>query len=1556
MPRVLRVLLFSLLSTCCFGGNIVYLRVHRGVVEERLNTPPGTGLERLHKLRAQFEAAGCTRERLSEQAIPRQDLPNVMCNLPGKEPGTIVIGAPIDFDAVGTADESQWATLALLPLLAESVGAVQHRLSLTFVAFTGHNHGLRGSSEYVKQLTESQRRGIRAMISLENMGRTPPVYALAQEDLQLANWLTLSSNALRLGSMPMEITARSVDAPLINNRPVFNPDEYLLDATAFQRVHVPAIALRSAPLSMVPAMRQAGAWQGYSSGKFFDLDLYEQTYNQLCIYLLYLDSNLGTSHSSPPGTDVAAAPVRPSTTAGVGIGQALAPNPTTVASTTIPSSTSTAQQPTGIPPITPVFHAQAQLVLMDVSIIDERGAPIKGLKAEDFTILENGKPQVVRAFEEHGPQSDSAASHENSLPPGTFSNRMAAATDAPLSIFLFDLLNTPPQDQAYARAQMLQFLKAMPQGKHLALFVLGRQLQMVQGFTDDSEGLMKMAEKVMRDVSPLLTTQAQLQQDQGFVDQTGREARNELPAGVPDNLKNSVKIAMADAKPLQGFEGARTDTGAMMEGARTEQRITLTLEALQVIARAVSAYPGRKNLAWLSGSFQVRLRPSDNSFLNMETGTGRTQTITPVSDLTNSTRYEDAIRVATTALATARIAVYPIDVRGLQTNGVDISVGTDQSRAMVDSGNNDSITHTLMNQSQSRSDDRSSMLEIAEQTGGRVFINNDVRGSIARSLEEGTNYYTLAYTPEKSDSQSFRRVEIKLDRPSAKLAYRPGYFPSHSQEALKQSGAHLLAAAMQPGLPQSTTVLVTAKLLPPDSTSKALRIDYSIDLKGLDFTDTTDNRKRALLDCMAVAIDGRGQIAGQIANTMDAALPPQEYQVMQQTGLPLHQELVLPPGTYDLRLGVLDRASQKIGTVDIPVVIPAEGAPAPERPPAAARNGFGAEKVPAAEPRLITVASAAMPSPDPDPPGAQQPTGIPPNVPVFHAKAQLVVIDVSITNSQGVPVEGLKAGDFTLLENGKPQVVRVFEAHSSSAASGAASPQNSLPTGTFSNRMTSASAEAPLSIFLFDLLNTPPNDQAYARQQMLQFLETVPKGKHLALFVLGTHLQIVQGFTDDSEALVKTAEKVMRQVSPLLTTQTQLQQDQGFIDETGRYAMPDSSTAVPASASEAATIAAARADAAAITGFVGQRTATAATQQGIRTDQRATLTLSALEAIARSVSAYPGRKNLVWLSGSFQIRLRPFDNSFLGVTAKTSQAASPVSDLSDTTSYQDAIRKVTTVMATARIAVYPIDVRGLPVGGLEIGVGTDQARSTIDPFNNDVYNDTLKNQFDSRFDDRSSMLDIADQTGGEIFINNDVRGSIARSLEDGSNYYTLAYTPEKSSNDSFRHVEIKLNRPSVKLAYRPGYYPTHPQDSVKQSGAQMLAAAMQPGLPQSTMLLVTAKVLPPDATSKSLRIDYSIDLSGLDFTDTTDDRKRALLDCMAVALDGHGQIAGQIANTMDASLPPKEYQAMQQTGLPLHQELILPPGTYDLRLGVLDRASQKIGTVDVPVVIAAKLP
>jgi VWFA-related protein len=934
MRRLFRLLVFCLVSAGGFGGSIVYLRVHKDVLAERVKGAPVSRTDRVSKLRSLFEAAGCGAEHIAEQSFPKQDLPNVLCQLPGKEPGTIVVSAPIDFDGE-EPDSSQWATLALLPLMAESLVPAPHRFSITLVGFAGHDHGVRGSSEFVKQLSEAQRREIRAMISLDGLGRTPPVYVLGQQDALLANWFSVASASLRLRAVPTEINARSINAPLINGVPDFRAEDYLQDARSFQRAHVPAIALQSAPEAMIPAIRRAGAWPQEVSGTEFDLDIYEQTYNQLCVYILLLDSNLGTAHAAPPVAVASEAKPAAGQSAAANVnnvarstgGQEAASiaTPSAPLNPTAPTSqsksagqTDTAATPANLP----VFRAQTELVLMDVSVTDAKGAPVRRLQASDFALSEDGKPQQIRVFEEHASQTNSTGKAEvPTLPPGTYSNRMAASTNESLGILLFDLLNTPAQDQTYARAQMLQFLKAMPKGGHLALFVLGTNLRIVQGFTEDPAALVAAAQKVIREVSPLYTTEAQRQQETGFTEEIGRYAQPTLPSQAPASAQNSLRSAQDDATNFIGSVNQRNASAAAMEGIRTDQRTSITLDALAAIAGTVGGYPGRKNLLWLSGSFQIRLRPSESTFLPI--GARTTQASNPVADLTNTASYAGAIRRVSSMLAAARLAVYPIDIRGIQRGGPDLSVGTDQGRTLVDSGNNDALNDTLRNQSETRFGERSSMLDLAQQTGGQVFLNNDVRGSIARSLEQGANYYTLAYTPEKSSGEmQFRQVAIKVDRGDVKLAYRPGYYPVSTHDSLKQSAARTLAAAMQPGLPPSTLLVITARVQHPDASSKAVRIDYTIDPGGVTFTDMPDHTQRAVLDCMAVALDRRGEIAGQVANTMDAQIPPAHFTGLQSTGLPLHQELTLPPGTYDLRLGVLDRASQKIGTIELELVIP----------------------------------------------------------------------------------------------------------------------------------------------------------------------------------------------------------------------------------------------------------------------------------------------------------------------------------------------------------------------------------------------------------------------------------------------------------------------------------------------------------------------------------------------------------------------------------------------------------------------------------------------------------
>jgi len=98
-------------------------------------------------------------------------------------------------------------------------------------------------------------------------------------------------------------------------------------------------------------------------------------------------------------------------------------------------------------------------VVVDVTVLDGRGQPVKGLSKDDFTVLEDGKPQVVKNFDRHGGVADEVAKASESSGPNQAANTSQAppkAADAgPLNIVLLDALNTQTSDQVRARQQMI---------------------------------------------------------------------------------------------------------------------------------------------------------------------------------------------------------------------------------------------------------------------------------------------------------------------------------------------------------------------------------------------------------------------------------------------------------------------------------------------------------------------------------------------------------------------------------------------------------------------------------------------------------------------------------------------------------------------------------------------------------------------------------------------------------------------------------------------------------------------------------------------------------------------------------------------------------------------------------------------------------------------------------------------------------------------------------------------------------------------------------------------
>jgi VWFA-related protein len=504
----------------------------------------------------------------------------------------------------------------------------------------------------------------------------------------------------------------------------------------------------------------------------------------------------------------------------------------------------------------PTFQAQSRIVLVDVIVTDSKGQFVPGLKVEDFAVHEDHKPQKISGFNVYRYQAPQSLPPMQ-LPPNQYTNFTQQPAGGAVTILMLDTLNTDRLEQVYARKAMAQFLRRLPPGQRVGLFILSDRPHLVQGFTSSSDALIAAS----KSLSP----------ERSVVE---REDTGKQLSGPYSDITAQMSISRTLDSDLGAF--AATPDGSVGRGSyadmTSEARFKLTLVTLNALARSVSGFSGRKNLLWLSGHFPLRL---DEEFItNNHAGFGG--------------HHSTEVQETAALLAASQIAVYPVDVKGL---------GVAQDSFSED--------------------------DLARETGGKAFYgSNAVDDALVHGLQQGSDYYTLAYSPENHKwNGQYRKIEVKLAQKGYKLTFRRGYYATEDKPFTGDEAARALATAMQPMVPVSTMLLVKAQVLLPDREHKAVRIDYAVDSHDISFADAVEQKKHAAVDFMSVAWDGDFKSAGFSTDTIEADFLPAVYRQIMQTGFPAHQELILKPGTYSLRLGVIDRGSQKIGTVDIPITI-----------------------------------------------------------------------------------------------------------------------------------------------------------------------------------------------------------------------------------------------------------------------------------------------------------------------------------------------------------------------------------------------------------------------------------------------------------------------------------------------------------------------------------------------------------------------------------------------------------------------------------------------------------
>jgi len=599
-----------------------------------------------------------------------------------------------------------------------------------------------------------------------------------------------------------------------------------------------------------------------------------------------------------------------------------------------------AQQPT--PPAEEsglVVRVTTRMVLVDAVVLDKEGHPVKGLKSGDFTVVEDGIRQSVASFSEHNSERANAAPPP-ALPPHVTTNRPAVtqanAENGNVAVLLLDGLNTPPQDQIYVKQQMLKFLaRQYDPNTKLAVFALTNKLTVLQNFTQDPLLLRAVLDRYMGQTPAVARSGGQMETPSASVpaptvnlppQATGGPTGSGPDPGLPATLAaggSNASIFEDIAYMTDRFERES-------ENFARDTRISVTLAALEQIARFMSGQNGRKVLLWFSTGFPFSVVGDSPSAMEAERD------------------YGDQIRRTINLLNDAHVATYTIDAGGLVPSSLgDPSIsGRDPGTVVLGIDTN----RTLATESFQRFSTHDAMETIARDTGGRYFNGNDLDQAIQSALKESSSYYMLGYYPSKKKwDGKFRNIKLQVDRPGTQLRYRRGYFAVSPSDWKKDNGDQTLTKALTGNSLPSTEVTFMARALPPQPDSDTM-VEFAIDPSTLLFQaesgslQTESGNRRTgpgnrrtesgnlqaesgnfhhcslQLEVQAFTPDGK-RVKTEV-QTAEASLPEPTYEKVRKQELPMNVPIRLAPGKYILRLGVRDNLTGLFGTADLALEVP----------------------------------------------------------------------------------------------------------------------------------------------------------------------------------------------------------------------------------------------------------------------------------------------------------------------------------------------------------------------------------------------------------------------------------------------------------------------------------------------------------------------------------------------------------------------------------------------------------------------------------------------------------
>jgi VWFA-related protein len=507
--------------------------------------------------------------------------------------------------------------------------------------------------------------------------------------------------------------------------------------------------------------------------------------------------------------------------------------------------------------------------------------------------------------------------------------------------------------------------------------------------------------------------------------------------------------------------------------------------------------------------------------------------------------------------------------------------------------------------------------------------------------------------------------------------------------------------------------------------------------------------------------------------------------------------------------------------------------------------------------------------------------------PVFRSGAQLTIVDVTVTDKGGRPIEGLTENDFTITEDGVPQTISLVAYQRVDGGDAGALPPlppiPSRPPSTVAPTVQPQIAASPggeiryrnrrLLVLYFDLSAMPPPDQARAYAAARKFIgEQITAQDLVAVMTFqGGAVRVKQDFTADRAALQEVIETLI------------------YGERRDAGDMPDQTTDVG-------------------TAF-GQDDAEF---NILNTDRQ----LSALQTAATMLRALPEEKSLVYFASG--LRLNGVDN-------------------------QAQLRATINAAIKANVKIYPIDARGL-VAMAPLGDATQASPTGLGLLTGQTAQNVMTNFQRSQ----DTLYSLAKDTGGKaLFDNNDLSLGIVEAASAIRSYYIIGFTSSHTAQDGkFHRIKVSLTRNlEADLSYRQGYFAdkTFAKFTAADKERQLEDALMLENPVTDINLAMEVNYFQLNRAEYFVPVSVKIPGSELALARRRG-AQRTVIDFIGEVKDDYGITIQNVRDKLDVKLSDQTAAELAKRPVQYETGFTLLPGKYVIKVLARDAETGRIGT------------